>query len=63
MIVVTDHSDYNHTENFIHGDTPNCGAGEKSKNTTRGSGVDLADADSTVLCSLSALPGIVEWLF
>ena len=31
MIVVTDHSDYNHTENFIQGDTPNCGAGEKSK--------------------------------
>lgn len=44
MIVVTDHSDYNHTENFIHGDTPNCGAGE-NQNTALGRGVDLADRD------------------
>lgn len=50
MIVVTDHSDYNHTENLIYGDTATCGACEKSK-IRRAALVDTADPDSIGLCS------------
>ena len=50
MIVVTDHSDYNHTENFIQGDTPSAERVKNQKYDPR-QWADIADPDFIVLCS------------